>query len=96
MASIENVFRKYNPGYAFDYDFVSEFMILVVLSNLIAIPVATLILKKIFQIFSYSVDLKPLVFVLVFLLSVFLSLITVAYQAFRTARSNPVKSLRYE
>jgi len=162
MATIEDVFRKYNPGYVFDYNFVSEyeyealentegiklvfkifsilaifiasmgliglsifnnnrrtkevgirkamgahsgiimklllseFMKLVVLSNLIAIPVAYLILKKIFQVFSYSVDLKLSVFLLVFLLSVFLSLITVTYQAFRTARSNPVKSLRYE
>ena len=162
MATIEDVFRKYNPGYAFDYNFVSEyeyealentdgiklvfkifsilaifiasmgliglsifnnnrrtkevgirkamgahsgiimklllseFMKLVVLSNLIAIPVAYLILKKIFQVFSYSVDLKLSVFLLVFLLSVFLSLITVTYQAFRTARSNPVNSLRYE
>ncbi|MCK5134539.1 MAG: ABC transporter permease [Bacteroidales bacterium] len=162
MVTIGDVFRKYNPGYAFDYDFVSEFeyealentdgiklvfkifsilaifiatmgliglsifnnnrrtkevgirkamgahsgiimklllsefMKLVLLSNLIAIPVAYLILKKIFQIFSYSVDLKLSVFVLVFLLSAFLSLITVTYQAFRTARSNPVDSLRYE
>ena len=162
METIGDVFRKYNPGYVFDYDFVSEFeyealentdgiklvfkifsilaifiatmgliglsifnnnrrtkevgirkvmgahsgiimklllsefMKLVLLSNLIAIPVAYLILKKIFQIFSYSVDLKLSVFVLVFLLSVFLSLITVTYQAFRTARSNPVNSLRYE
>ena len=162
LASIENVFRKYNPGYAFDYGFVSdfeyealentagikfifkifsilaifiatmgliglsiynnnrrtkevgirkvmgahsgiimklllsEFMKLVVLSNLIAIPVAYLILKKIFQIFSYSVDLKITVFILILLLSVFLSLVIVTYQAFRTSRSNPVNSLRYE
>jgi len=162
ITSIEGVFQKYNPGYEFDCDFVSEykyealesaegirfifklfsgiaifiaamgliglsifnnsrrtkevgirkamgahtgiimrlllsdFIKLVVLSNLIGLPLAYLILRRIFQIFSYSVDLKISVFILVFLLSVFLSLFTVTFHAFRTARSNPVKSLRYE
>jgi len=75
---------------------LSDFMKLVVLSNLIGMPLAYLILNRMLQIFSYSVDLKASVFIMVFLLSVFLSLITVTFYAFRTARSNPVNSLRYE
>jgi putative ABC transport system permease protein len=75
---------------------LSEFMKLVVLSNLIALPLAYLGIRKLFQFFSYSIDLKIQVFVAVFVLSVLLSLMTVLFHAWRTARANPVKSLRYE
>jgi putative ABC transport system permease protein len=68
----------------------------VVLSNLLALPLAYLSLWKLFQVFSYSIDLKITVFVTIFVLSVLLSLITVLFHAWKTARANPVKSLRYE
>jgi hypothetical protein len=74
------------------YDFIK----LVILSNLVALPLAYLGLWKLFQYFSYSIDLKILVFVTVFVLSVLLALSTVLFHALRTARSNPVNSLRYE
>jgi ABC-type antimicrobial peptide transport system permease subunit len=75
---------------------LSEFMKLVILSNLVALPLAYLVLWKLFQYFSYSTELKFTVFVMVFILSVLLSLFTVANHAWRTARANPVDSLRYE
>jgi putative ABC transport system permease protein len=75
---------------------LSEFMKLVVLSNLVALPLAYLGLRKLFQYFSYSIDLKILVFVLIFVLSVVFSMLTVLYHAWRTARTNPVNCLRYE
>ncbi|MEN8204273.1 MAG: ABC transporter permease [Bacteroidota bacterium] len=75
---------------------LSEFMKLVILSNLVALPLAYAGLWKLFQFFSYSTELKIAVFVLVFVLSVLLSLLTVTYHAWRTARANPVDSLRYE
>jgi ABC-type antimicrobial peptide transport system permease subunit len=75
---------------------LSEFMKLVVLSNLVALPLAYLALWKLFQFFNYSIKLKIMVFVIVFVLSVLFSLLTVIFQALRTARANPVDSLRYE
>lgn len=75
---------------------LSEFMRLVILSNLVALPLAYLGLWKLFQYFSYSTPIKVPVFLLVFLLSVLLSMATVMYHAWRTARANPVDSLRYE
>ncbi|MEA3460621.1 MAG: FtsX-like permease family protein [Bacteroidota bacterium] len=75
---------------------LSEFMKLVVLSNLVALPLAYLALWKLFQFFNYSIKLKITVFVAVFVLSVLFSLFTVIFQAWRTARANPVDSLRYE
>lgn len=75
---------------------VSEFLVLVVISNAIAIPASILVLDKTFTIFYYRVELAPIVFVLVFLLSVAVTMLTVMYHALRIARANPVKSLRYE
>lgn len=75
---------------------LSEFMKLVILSNLVALPLAYVVLWKLFQFFSYSTKLKLPVFVIVFVLSVLFSLLTVSYHAWRTARANPVTSLRYE
>jgi putative ABC transport system permease protein len=71
-------------------------MKLVVLSNLISLPLAYFILRQILQIFSYRVELKLSVFLLVFLISICTSLATIVYHAIRTARANPVNSLRYE
>lgn len=73
-----------------------EFMKLVIISNLVALPLAYLGLWKLFQYFSYSTELKILVFVLVFVLSVLVALATVLFHALRTAHANPVDSLRYE
>jgi ABC-type antimicrobial peptide transport system permease subunit len=75
---------------------LSEYMKLVILSNLVALPLAYLGLWKLFQFFSSSTELKIPVFVIVFVLSVLFSLVTVIYHAWRTARTNPVNSLRYE
>jgi putative ABC transport system permease protein len=75
---------------------LSEFMKLVILSNLVALPLSYLGLRLLFGFFSYSTDLKIQVFIMVFLLSVVISLTTVMFHALRTARSNPVNSLRYE
>jgi putative ABC transport system permease protein len=75
---------------------LSDFIKLVVLSNLIGMTASYFLVRKILQIFSYTVRIKPSVFILVFGFSILLSMITVALLAFRTARSNPVNSLRYE
>jgi ABC-type lipoprotein release transport system permease subunit len=75
---------------------LSEFLKLVILSNLVALPLAYVGLWKLFQFFSYSTELKIPLFILLFALSVLFSMCTVIYHAWRTARANPVDSLRYE
>jgi len=75
---------------------LSEFIKLVMISNLVALPLAYLVLWRIFKFFTYSTELKIQVFVIVFVLSVLLALATVLFHALRTARANPVNSLRYE
>jgi len=75
---------------------LSDFMKLVIISNLIALPLAFLFLRIILQFFAYRIELQTMVFVLVSLLSVLGSLITVIYHALKSSRSNPVDCLRYE
>jgi len=68
----------------------------VILSNLVALPLAYAGLWRLFQFFSYSTKLTLPIFGIVFVSSVLFSMIIVIYHAWRTSRANPVVSLRYE
>lgn len=75
---------------------LSEYMRLVLISNVLGQVGAYFLVRRILQFFSYSVELSPWVFIMVFAGSLFLSFAVVALLAIRTVRSNPVDSLRYE
>ncbi|MGW8314659.1 MAG: ABC transporter permease [Bacteroidales bacterium] len=75
---------------------LNDFLKLVLLSNIIALPAAYFIVRRLLRIFSYSIDLRLGTFLIVLLVSLAVSLATVSIHALRTARSNPVDSLRYE
>ena len=73
-----------------------EFIQWVVLANLIAWPVAWIIMSKWLQGFAYrtSVGLETLAGAA--LVTLVIALATVAFKAFRAAAANPVESIRYE
>lgn len=73
-----------------------EFMILVLLANLIAWPLAYLFMSAWLQDFAYRIDIGWWVFALAGGLAVVIALLTVSIQAIRAALANPVESLRYE
>ncbi len=73
-----------------------EFMILVIVANLIALPVAYFAMSRWLQSFAYRMNIHPIIFVLAAVISFSIALITVSYQAIRAALANPVDSLRYE
>ena len=73
-----------------------EFVLLVTVANLIALPVAYFAMNRWLQSFAYRMDIHAWVFVLSAALSLSIALITVSYQAVRAALANPVDSLRYE
>lgn len=68
----------------------------VLMANILAWPVAYLAMKKWLQGFAYRVDMTVLTFVLAGLLTLFIALLTVSYQAIKTAVANPVEALRHE
>jgi ABC-type antimicrobial peptide transport system permease subunit len=74
----------------------SEFIMLVVLSTLVASPVAGWATARWLQDFAYRTSMPWWIFVLAGVAAVAIALLTVSYQAIRAATANPVKSLRVE
>ena len=73
-----------------------EFLRLVIISFIIASPIAWYAMNKWLDNYSYRVDIEWWVFVIAGLLALLIALVTVSYQAIRAALANPVKSLRTE
>ncbi len=73
-----------------------EFVLLVVLANVIAWPVAYFAMSRWLRGFVYKISLGPGVFVLAALGALLVAVLTVATQTLRAASANPVDSLRYE
>jgi len=69
---------------------------LVFVSCIIASPIAYYYLSKWLLNYDYRVDIKWHVFALAALAALFITLLTVSYQAIKAALANPVKSLRTE
>jgi putative ABC transport system permease protein len=73
-----------------------DFLKLVALAFLVAVPLAYLLMQRWLSDFAYHVDLSPGVFVLAGALALGIALLTVSYQSIKAALADPVRSLRYE
>jgi ABC-type antimicrobial peptide transport system permease subunit len=73
-----------------------EFIKLVVISFVIASPVAWWLMNNWLQNYNYRVNIGWLVFAITGGLSLLIAVVTVSYQAIKAAVSNPVVSLRAE
>ena len=73
-----------------------DFTRLVLLSAVLATPIAYLAMKHWLESFAYHVDLGAGVFVLTGVLALLIAGLTVSYQAIKAAMANPVKTIRYE
>lgn len=73
-----------------------DFIKLVVLSLLIAIPVGYMAANKWLEKYPYRISLNWSMFISVAVLVVMIALVTVSFQAVKAAIANPVKSLRTE
>lgn len=73
-----------------------EFVLLVLIAVVLATPLAYLAMNKWLATFTYHIDLGGSVFVAVSLMALLIALLTVSYQAFKAALTDPVQSLRYE
>ena len=68
----------------------------IVLANIIAIPAAFFAMNKWLGNFAYKTDLSWWIFILAFIASFAIALLTVSFQTWKTANTNPVEALRYE
>ncbi len=73
-----------------------DFIKLVTLAFIIAVPAGYYVMNKWLQDFAYRIEIGWWMFALAGALALFIALLTVSTQAVRAALTNPVESLRYE
>jgi len=73
-----------------------DLILLVLIGNIIAWPLAWYGIHKWLQEFTYRIDISWTVFALSLLLTLMIALIVLIWQSIKTATINPVKSLRTE
>lgn len=85
-ASVANLWRMLSK----------DFLVLVILSSLIAIPIAYYFLQRWLQQYEYRTEISLWVLVVACIGAVVITLLTVSYQAVKAALMNPVNSLKTE
>ncbi len=73
-----------------------DFIWLVLISCLIASPVAFYFLQHWLEQYSYRILINPMVFFIAAAIALLITLVTISFQSVRAALANPVKSLRSE
>ena len=73
-----------------------EFIVLVMISCVVASPIAFYYLQNWLQQYDYRISISPVVFALAGLTAIVVTIITISFQAIKAAIANPVKSLRTE
>jgi putative ABC transport system permease protein len=73
-----------------------EFVKWVVVSVIIACPLAWIIMNRWLQSFAYKTNIGAGIFVLSIVIAFVIAFLTIAWKSFKTARTNPVEALRYE
>jgi putative ABC transport system permease protein len=73
-----------------------EFMLIILVALLIAVPVTWWLMHRWLEDFAYRIRIPLWIFALAGLISIFVALLTVSFQSIRAAIANPVKSLRSE
>jgi putative ABC transport system permease protein len=73
-----------------------EFLKWIVVANLVAWPVAYLVMNRWLQNFAFRIQIGWILFLAAGGISAAIAVLTVSYQILKTATANPVDSLRYE
>jgi ABC-type antimicrobial peptide transport system permease subunit len=73
-----------------------EYIIWVLISIIIASPIAWYVMHKWLQNFAYRIDISLWLFALAGAIALLIALLTVSFQSYRAASKNPVEALRYE
>jgi len=73
-----------------------DFVVLVIISVLLAVPLAYYYINQWLQQYSYRIEISWWVFAVTGLIALVITLLTVSYQSIKAALMNPVNSLRSE
>jgi ABC-type antimicrobial peptide transport system permease subunit len=78
------------------YSMVKEFMMLVVIALVIALPAGWIIVENLLKQFASRIDLSILIFALIAAGTLIIALATVTFQAVKASLINPAESLKVE
>jgi hypothetical protein len=73
-----------------------DFIRLIVLSNLVAFPIAWLVMNSWLKGYAYRISINGWVFVAAGLTALVIALVTVSFQSIKAAMANPAKSIKAE
>jgi putative ABC transport system permease protein len=73
-----------------------DFIVLVLISCVVASPLAYYFLQDWLQKYEYRISIGPSVFLIAAAMALMITIITISFQAIKAALANPVKSLRTE
>ncbi|MES2652054.1 MAG: ABC transporter permease [Bacteroidota bacterium] len=73
-----------------------DFIKLVAIANIIAFPLAYIIINKWLSEYEYRISISVLPFVAAISLSVIIAVLTVSIQSIKVAKANPIDALKYE
>lgn len=73
-----------------------EFMVLVLLGNLLVIPLVWHYGNQWLNDFAFHTTIDPIIFIVAIIVTALIAFITVSIQTYKTAKMNPVSALRYE
>lgn len=73
-----------------------DFMWLILISAILAVPVSWYLMEKILENFAYRIDMPWMMFLLACLLSLALAFITISAQSLRAALVNPIECIKEE
>jgi putative ABC transport system permease protein len=73
-----------------------DFLLLVIISNVIAYPIAYYFTNNWLRDFAYKININVWFFLISGVLSLTIAFLTLSFKAMKAANANPVKSLRYE
>ena len=75
---------------------LNEYVVMILIANMIAIPLAVWLCGRYLEDFVYRIDLHPWIFVVTVLLSFVIAIGSVLWQTLRAARTNPAEALKKE
>lgn len=78
------------------YSMVKEFMLLILISLVIALPAGWIIVTNLLKQFASRIDMKMSVFIFIAAGTLIIALVTVIFQAFKASLINPATALKVE
>ena len=73
-----------------------EFVIIVLISNIVAWPAAYFFISKWLRNFAFKIQINLWVFILSGAVALLIALVTISFHAIKAATANPIEAIRYE